>query len=252
MKNTDLDDFSPDTCGFAAFPTRGVDDSSIAACAVNDLGWRLLSQGSLVGANQLLSPYSIQTALAMAYAGADGLTRREICKVCEFEEDEAQLHASFSALACALRPCANPSAHETSTPRRLLERGYKDEGTSLAAANRLFGHQGLIFGEAFLSRLGKSYQAPLQPLNFQADPQGSREFINCCVSEKTNGRIRDIIPAGGIRADALLVLVNALHFKASWRTPFSESCTAPRANPPRAIEPRMALRLLSLIMESTY
>ena len=43
-----------------------------AAQAVNALGLELLAKGTAADANALLSPYSIQTALAMTFAGAAG------------------------------------------------------------------------------------------------------------------------------------------------------------------------------------
>ena len=41
-----------------------------AAQAVNALGLELLAKGTAPNVNALLSPYSIQTALAMTYAGS--------------------------------------------------------------------------------------------------------------------------------------------------------------------------------------
>src|SRR5262245_22769381 len=64
-----------------------------AATAVNALGIDLLKKVSKPDAN-VLSPYSIQSALAMAYAGADGVTREEMAKVLHYPQDEAALHRS--------------------------------------------------------------------------------------------------------------------------------------------------------------
>ena len=66
-----------------------------AAAAVNALGIDLLKKTSRPDANALLSPYSIQSALAMAYAGAEGVTREEMAKVLHYPKDEAALHAKL-------------------------------------------------------------------------------------------------------------------------------------------------------------
>jgi serine protease inhibitor len=68
-----------------------------AAAAVNALGVDLLKKTAKPDANALLSPYSIQSALAMAYAGADGVTREEMAKVLHYPKDETALHQSFAA-----------------------------------------------------------------------------------------------------------------------------------------------------------
>jgi serine protease inhibitor len=54
---------------------------SPAAHAVNALGLDLLTKGGGPNANALLSPYSIQSALATTFAGAAGETRTELAKV---------------------------------------------------------------------------------------------------------------------------------------------------------------------------
>ena len=48
------------------------DDLNPATRAVNALGLDLLAKGPGAGENALLSPYSIQAALAMVFAGAGG------------------------------------------------------------------------------------------------------------------------------------------------------------------------------------
>lgn len=81
---------------FAAEPT------TTAANAINALGVDLLRQSVKPGANALLSPYSIQNALAMMYAGADGDTRTEMLRVLHYPDDDAEVHRSFAALRKSL------------------------------------------------------------------------------------------------------------------------------------------------------
>ena len=78
------------------------DSLSPAPQAVNALGLDLLTKGTGAGENALLSPYSIQAALAMTYAGAAGETRTQMAKALHFPADERVLDSSFAALRTAL------------------------------------------------------------------------------------------------------------------------------------------------------
>lgn len=64
-----------------------------------------------------------------------------------------------------------------------------------------------------------------QPLDFKNAPEESREYINSWVEEQTNEKIKDLLAAGSISGDTRLVLVNAIHFKANWKTMFDASKT---------------------------
>lgn len=59
--------------------------------------------------NLVLSPYSIESALALSYAGAAGQTRREMARVLALPEDNASLQAGFASLRSALEKMAADS-----------------------------------------------------------------------------------------------------------------------------------------------
>jgi serine protease inhibitor len=59
-------------------------DPAVAATATNQLGLEVLSRTSPADHNALLSPDSIQSALAMTYAGSSGVTKAEMAKVLYF------------------------------------------------------------------------------------------------------------------------------------------------------------------------
>src|SRR5262245_3973341 len=112
-----------------------------APAAINALGIDLLKSASTPDANALLSPYSIQSALAMAYAGADDVTHEEMAKVLHYPKDEAALHQSFAALRRALEEMMRRSAEssERMRPHRAVD------PLALITANRLFGQSGYQF-----------------------------------------------------------------------------------------------------------
>jgi len=203
----------------------GLDSLDPAAQAVNALGLDLLVKAPQGKANALLSPYSIQSALAMTFAGAAGVTRDEMARVLHYTGDEAELHRSFAALQKALAEVTKKTAERAENAKRY---GGPGEPVTLTVANRLFGQQGYEFRQPFLALVRDNYGAPFQPMDFIRNASTARLEINTWVEDQTRQRIRDLIPADGIDRKTRLVLVNAIYLKAPWAQEFSTNATKPR------------------------
>ncbi len=175
--------------------------------------------------NLVVSPYSIASALALAYAGADGATRREMASALRFPSEDAPLQAGFAALRSALEQAA---ADTRPLAEARTKAGRPTDPVEWSAANRLFGQTGYDFREPFLALMRDGFRAPFEAWNFRADPEPPRLAINAWVEEQTRRRIVNLIPAGGLTDDTRLVLVNALYLKAPWDVPFDPAATAPR------------------------
>ncbi len=180
---------------------------------INALGLDLLARLAPMG-NAVLSPFSIQSALAMAYAGADGVTRDEMRRVLHYPADETQLHAGFAALRAALDDIARRSGG-----------GFSDPIT-LTLANGLFAEKTHSVHPAFLELVRRHYGASPQEMDFVADADGARREINAWIEGQTGGRFRNLSPS--IDPLTRLVLVNAIYVKAPWADPFREGDTQPR------------------------
>ncbi len=186
--------------------------------------------------NFALSPYSIQSALALAYAGAAGDTRTEMARVLRFPADNAPLQTEFSALRTALADAATrtiPLAQARTTPTQRIE------PIEWNAANRLFGQPGYPFRESFLTLMNDGFGAPLQFTDFIASPEGSRVTINDWVAGQTKQKILGLIPQGGLSPVTRLVLVNALYVKAPWDSPFHSAVTSSQAFHPTPTTSRL-------------
>jgi serpin B len=92
-------------------------------------------------------------------------------------------------------------------------------------ANSIWGHAGHPFLPAYLDLLRRHYGAAAGEIDSQGDPEESRQMINDWVSQKTEGRIENLIPPGGITPLTKLVLGNAIYFQAGWLHPFDEAHT---------------------------
>src|SRR5579862_90656 len=215
--------------GFAmsinAFAAGAPSPQELAADSINSLGIDLMHATVRPNVNALISPYSIETALVMAYAGADGQTRTEMKRVLHLMGEDEETHRSFAALQQNLDAVVQRSAERAA---RMQTYGRTNDSITLAVANRLFGQQGYDFRAAFLILLKTNYHAPFQPMDFVHDASGATKTINDWVAEQTHQRIQDLIPAVALDDLTRLVLANAVYFKAPWENPFSETATTPQ------------------------
>jgi serpin B len=203
----------------AAFSATATADTTTVAQSINAFGLDLHRVLVADGGNRLASPWSIQSALAMTFAGAAGQTRDEMAKVLYFPADEATLHAGFAALAADLTALARASREQVEKPDR---NGGPNTPLEINAANRLFGQKDYPFEKPFLKLTNEIYGAPLEKLDFKKAPEAARLHINQWVEQQTNDRIKDIIPANVIDEDTRLVLTNAIYMKAPWAQEFHE------------------------------
>ena len=150
--------------------------------------------------NLVLSPYSISTALALAYNGSAGQTAAEMEKVLGWKgmgldkvnEGNSQL-------------------------KSLLEKGA---GVTLNIANAVWVQKGYAFQENYLNRVKTSYGAEARSADLSS--QAFVEEINGWVDQKTNGMIKGIYQNP---PEANSVLVNAIYFNGGWMDEFNPEYT---------------------------
>ncbi len=148
--------------------------------------------------NVVVSPFSVKMALSMAAQGANGKTLEEMNKVIGLDETSNEYF------------------------RRLIEDAAKDGDITLNIANSVWLRQGLEFNQEYLDILNQYYMAQASTLDF-GNPS-SKDTINKWVSEKTNGKIEEIVDK--IEPLDIAFLINAIYFNANWSTPFEEGYTS--------------------------
>lgn len=164
---------------------------------------RLLPAG-----NALTSPWSIETSMAMVYAGAGGGTREAMRRAFFFPQDD-RLHTAFQSLRASL--LAKPAA---------------DVGLDhLRIANRVFYDQNVALLPGWLTVTRTHYSAEAGPVAFHSDPAGVEKVINQWVSDQTAGKIPAIIPNGTLDRKVRVVLVNAIYFDLPWDERFTKELT---------------------------
>ena len=164
--------------------------------------------------NFTMSPLSIAVAFGMLRAGSRGETANQIDAVFGFPPSsraDGSPHQALNALTAQLvTPPRPPSSQPAPAP-------------VVAIANGLFVADG--FGpsvqRAFVDLLAAQYGAHPDSVNFGSP--AATEAINAWVTEQTHGRIKKLFDQ--LDPSTLLVLANAVYFKATWLNQFSPAIT---------------------------
>lgn len=156
--------------------------------------------------NVFLSPYSISTAMAMTYSGANGETAKELASGMHFNSDVKKSDEEFKWLINAINSLNNSDV-------------------KINVANRLFGDKRFKFNLTYLEGINNNYNAPLEKVDFVKDLEGSRKKINTWVEDKTNNKIKELIKKNVMDDSTKLVLVNAIYFYGDWAKQFDSTRT---------------------------
>ena len=187
--------------------------------ANNRFAINLYSQYKSEEGNIFFSPFSISTAMAMVYEGAEGKTAKEIKSVFGFPKYDNSRRNQYSNL--------------------LSEINKKDKEYALKTANALWAEQDFHFLDEYLTTVEKYYGGKTTNLDFKNEWEASRLIINNWVEDKTNDKIKDLLPEGAIHPLIRLVLTNAIYFKAEWLIQFDADKTSDeyfRVNPDKSIK----------------
>ena len=190
------------------------EDMSAVARGGNEFAFDLYAKVAAGGkGNAFLSPTSLHTALAVTHAGAGGSTADQMAKTLHCTLATPKLAPAFGDLLKALN-----------TPNRTYD---KRPAYELVVANALWPQKKYALKADFTASARTHYGAEVQPLDY-SKPDPARATINEWAESKTADRIKDLIPAGLLKAQTRLVLTNAIYFKSNWAHAFEKSDTKDR------------------------
>ncbi len=150
--------------------------------------------------NQIISPLSIQTALAMLLNGAHQNTALEIKQYLGLENETiGGINKHFSDLSDKVT-----SANTMSSQLQISNAS-------------IWNNDLMTMNAQFLERMSRSYSADLISDDFTV------EGINTWADVATDGLIKEVIQE--IKSDEVLFLLNALLFRGDWLTGFDENGT---------------------------
>lgn len=197
--------------GLELEPSPGVERSAIVAEApvaelaggLNDAGFALWRRQPLAE-DLIFSPLSIGHALLMARAAADESTGQGIDVAFGLPQGLGA-HQAWNTIDQAL--AGADSAQQELT---------------ITIADRIWPRLDVSPAQEWIDLLASEHGAGTRALDFAGDPEGSRELINDWVGQQTQGLIPELLPSGFIQGNTVLVLTDALYFKARWQTVFGK------------------------------
>ncbi len=170
--------------------------------------------------NLFFSPYSISTALAMTYGGAQGNTDKEMAQALHFNLPAKKLHPAFAALQAGLAD--------------IQQKGQ----VQLAVANSLWPQAGFALLPDYLALCQKNYHTSITPVDYIGHTEAARKTINDWVEARTNRKIVELLKPGVLDASTRLVLANAIYFKGKWAVQFNAGLTK---NEPFHLSPKKTI-----------
>lgn len=174
---------------------------------LNDFAWRLFSEAyaqKTEPANILLSPLSLEIALAMFQNGLVPEDQLEMLKTMGLEDYTAEeVNAYFKTMV-----------------EGIVE---ADDEATLEIANALWYKNGYKINADFQQALENSFDAKVQDAPFD---NTTIDAINEWCAEKTHDRITKLFESP--EDVDVFALLNAVYFKAGWEIPFKKEYTEER------------------------
>lgn len=165
-----------------------------------DLYQQLNNHPKPANSNLFFSPFSLSTAMAMLYNAANGETKSQIQKTFHYPA-LAVLNSNSAALY-----------NQFNVPNPNYE---------LAIANDLWLRQDLTPHPNYLTTIKQYYGSQVTTLDFENNPEPSRQLINKAIANHTKQKISELLAKGSISRDTKAVLTNAVYFKSEWQKPLA-------------------------------
>lgn len=163
--------------------------------AGNGMAFRFLAK-MYDGNDLILSPLSLQYALAMTANGASGQTLQEIIDFLGYGSDGIEALNAYCKTMLEQLPAV-------------------DLGVTLKLTDALLVNNQYPLLDSFKKTVQDTYYAAVENMDF-TNPDLVAASINKWASKSTNGFIDKVLEPSEISPDAVAFIMNALYFKAKW------------------------------------
>lgn len=164
--------------------------------AENNMAFRLLAQ-LYKGDNLVCAPLSLQYAMTMLANGSSNETLEEIIDFLGYGKEGVEALNDFNKTLIEQLPAL-------------------DLGVRFKATNALLANAQYTLLPTFKNTLEDYYYAAVESADF-SKPEEISSRINSWANRSTDGFVDKLIDPSEISSDAMLYIMNALYFKATWK-----------------------------------
>ncbi|XP_017498059.3 serpin B12 [Manis javanica] len=200
--------------------------------------------------NIFFCPLSLSAALGMVRLGARSDSARQIDQVLHFSElsqNESKGHDScLKSKTQEVRADSSQEGQQEVTGPLILQDEWSNDDSgllsccfgrllsklgrirvdcTLSIANRLYGEREFPICPEYLDGVVQFYHTTIESIDFRKDTEKSRQEINFWVESQSQGKIKELFSKDTINNATVLVLVNAVYFKAKWEKYFDSENT---------------------------
>ena len=204
LDNNNISDNNP-----SAPPPRSVTEFATPKDIVtgnNDFAIDFYRQVSDSDDNIFFSPTSMYMAFSMLYEGARENTAQQIQQVFGFEPDDALRYDAITDTMSSLNQ---------DDPYATLEMG-----NSLWLAHKFDAY------DSYVNVVRDTYTADVERVSFTDESDDGAVYrINNWASEKTHGKIDEVLTQDSVDGSTVAAILNAIYFKGTWVTQFPEENT---------------------------
>jgi len=182
--------------------TKVFDEDAAIKLVVNAIGnfrENLFAEVRNTKQNQIMSSYSLTSALGMLLNGASGDTAKQVLSSFGIEENKEIFIQNYKLVANQLK---------------------STENFKLNSANRVYYQQNWNINGNYTKSTKEHFLAGPEAVDFATGEAPAT--INKWVEDQTNSKIKDLIPED-LDPSTVLVLVNAIHFKGDWDLEFNDA-----------------------------
>jgi len=182
--------------------TEVFDENAAKKLVVNAIGnfrKNLFTEVRNTNQNQIMSSYSLTSALGMLLNGASGDTAKQVLSSFGIEENKEIFIQNYKLVANQLK---------------------STENFKLNSANRVYYQHNWNINGNYTKSTKEHFLAGPEAVDFSIGEAPG--IINKWVEDQTNSKIKDLIPED-LDPSTVLVLVNAIHFKGDWDLEFNDA-----------------------------